>query len=407
MGDDFDLFPKRESLDPFSFGTKSKKEEEKAKDGDREDLLFDEESIQAPSEPTSSPRPPSPGRADEGTARDKAVTVKEDADDVFGVDRVLGGRDEPSIKGPIPDDQSGYGLPPRGEETGKGSRKTPSPFVTIGGALLLILVILYGVLTYFQKAKRPSAPVPAGSVTMRVPKQAEKPVVDEPAQAVVVPEEARPDEAPPEAAGPEEAPQEAVPSPGEGQETEPPQVEVSEAVSEEKPPEEPEAPAVAAAPLEPPASSEGRYSVQVGALILDSSVRNLEKRLSGMGYDPLLKEGSTNAMMHFLTVGPFTQTGQAQEAMGRLGNAGIEGNLTRLSGGRASIQAGSYLLEKNARTVMDRIRQMGYPVRLSKEETRMPMTFVRVGSFETKDEAMDMRTELKGKGFDAIIVKLQ
>jgi cell division protein FtsN len=35
------------------------------------------------------------------------------------------------------------------------------------------------------------------------------------------------------------------------------------------------------------------------------------------------------------------------------------------------------------------------------------MTFVRVGRFEGSDEANSFRDELKGKGLDAIVVKLQ
>jgi hypothetical protein len=71
------------------------------------------------------------------------------------------------------------------------------------------------------------------------------------------------------------------------------------------------------------------------------------------------------------------------------------------------INAGSYLLEENASSVMEKIRAMGYPVQLSKKSTQLPMTFVRVGRFEGIEEANSVRDELKGKGMDAIVVKLQ
>ena len=44
MGDDFDLFPKRENLDPFSFG-KKEKSSESGKEGSSEELFGEEEQV--------------------------------------------------------------------------------------------------------------------------------------------------------------------------------------------------------------------------------------------------------------------------------------------------------------------------------------------------------------------------
>jgi len=156
-----------------------------------------------------------------------------------------------------------------------------------------------------------------------------------------------------------------------------------------------------------PKPKAGNYSVQVGAFILKTSVRALEKELEAAGVETFLKEGSTQAMMHYLTVEPFDNLTNAANAVSDLRRAGIDSNLQKVSGGGAVIHAGSYLLEENARKVMKRIRSLGYPVRLTKKETQLPMTFVRVGKFPSKSEATKSRDELKSKGFDAIVVKLQ
>ena len=108
-----------------------------------------------------------------------------------------------------------------------------------------------------------------------------------------------------------------------------------------------------------------------------------------------------------LTVGPFTDMDEASKALTILKDSGIDSTLVRRSGGGAVINAGSYLLEENATSIMRKIRAMGYPVKLAKRETRLPMTFVRVGRFQGLDEANRTRDELKGKGLDAIVVKLQ
>ena len=62
---------------------------------------------------------------------------------------------------------------------------------------------------------------------------------------------------------------------------------------------------------------EGKYSVQVGACILRSSVKELEKKLVAAGYDPLYKKGSTQAMMHFLTVGRSEERRVGKECRSR------------------------------------------------------------------------------------------
>ena len=111
-------------------------------------------------------------------------------------------------------------------------------------------------------------------------------------------------------------------------------------------------------------------------------------------------------MMNMLTVGPFPTTDEARKALSLLRESGIDSNLARRSGGGAVINAGSYLLEENASGIRSKIRSMGYPVDLSRKKVKLPMTFVRVGHFEKIDEANRTRDELKGKGLDAIVVKL-
>jgi cell division protein FtsN len=113
------------------------------------------------------------------------------------------------------------------------------------------------------------------------------------------------------------------------------------------------------------------------------------------------------AMMNMLTVGPFASVAEARTALTRLKGAGVDSNLRRRADGGAIVNAGSYLLEENANSVMKKIRSLGYPVRMSKSEARLPMTFVRVGRYPEMGDASSVREELKGKGFDAIVVKLQ
>jgi cell division septation protein DedD len=417
MADDFDLFPKRENLDPFSFGTKDKEKAKTPDDREPADLLFEQEAGKPSADPLI---PPEEGSGDQKMLPDEPADPSREAtpeaglnafgdisanesDEIFGESPGIDREPEPVMEGPIPDDQSGYG--PRqsgvkdGEEQENGKRK-PSPFIVIGGALVLILGLLWGALTYLQKERKVVVPasVPPASAKIEVPKA--------PAKPVLTPEVT--DEVKPPASDavsveiPEKSPA-ADPSV-----STPPKPEPVALTTPQRAPSAATPPSVKSAQVTPSTTpTAGDYSVQVGAFILKSSVQELQKELLAAGLEPFLKEGSTQAMMHFLTAGPFDQQKKGATAVSELRRAGIESNLQRVSGGGAVVHAGSYLLEKNAREVMSRIRSLGYPVRLTKKETRLPMTFVRVGQFPSKDEASRSRDELKNKGFDAIVVKLQ
>ena len=112
-------------------------------------------------------------------------------------------------------------------------------------------------------------------------------------------------------------------------------------------------------------------------------------------------------MMNMLTVGPFGNVNDARAALTRLKEAGVDSNMRRRNDGGAIINAGSYLLEENATSIMKKVRSMGYPVKLLKREARLPMTFVRVGRYPDRDDAAIAKQELKDKGLEGIVVKLQ
>jgi cell division septation protein DedD len=276
---------------------------------------------------------------------------------------------------------------------GKRSRKSPSPFVVVGGALIIIIGLLYGALTYLKRDKPQMLTVSSPPVSVAVVPPKPEPVpVPEPGTAVV--EVQIENQLPGETVQPAEievAPSEPTEDPI--QETAPVVI-----VPTTKPAPEP-APVVATGSVQ--------YSIQVGAFILDSSVAELEKKLRTLGYDPFLKKGSTTAMMNMLTVGPFGKVSDAKAALSRLQGSGVDSNMRRRNDGGAIINAGSYLLEENATSIMKKIRSLGYPVKLSKKEARLPMTFVRVGRYSGMDDATSAKVEMKGQGLDGIVVKLQ
>ena len=417
MGDDFDLFPKRENLDPFSFGKKeTTSEPDKEEGGD--DLFGKEEQgmgelpdlpadlpadlptdlssdvaaspTEAPSSlpglPFDEPAPVSSMPPLQPPPLPTPTPISEMPDAASGsADSSMG---QILSDGPISEEKT-FDEPMFEQEqvvedkAERSFRKSPSPFVIIGGALIIIIGLLYGALTFLKRDKPqvPVASLPTVSVAVAVSKPEPAPVPKPAAaEAQVQPETQLPAEV-----------ENVIPEPAvvHVQETAPVTIEPA-----------PKSAQVAAA-------GTGKYSVQVGAFILDSSVAELEKKLHELGYEPLFKKGSTTAMMNMLTVGPFGNTNSAKAALSRLKTAGVDSNVRRRNDGSAIINAGSYLLEENATSIMKKIRSLGYPVKLGKREAKLPMTFVRVGTYPDMDSAKSVKTELKGKGLDGIIVKLR
>ncbi|MGD8353766.1 MAG: SPOR domain-containing protein [Pseudomonadota bacterium] len=426
MGDDFDLFPKRENLDPFSFGKKEKSsEKDKAESGEElfgqsepesgelpdlgEDLsgqpplVTPEDASQLPEIPLEGQKAPPESPAEKPLSEPPPVqhssvpATGAEPDYMSGIlaDGPISEEktfDEPVLQQPTDDDQD---APKR--------RKSASPFIVVSGALIIIIGLLYGALTYLKNDKPQVPRISQPQVSVPVPPVAPQPA---PAPEAVAPEAVAPEEpstavevTAPEAGSagnPEQAASIAA-------ETAPETAEPGQPTPAESPPAE----SVQPAPEPAPAADGAQYSVQVGAFILDSSVAELEKKLRGLGYEPILKKGSTTAMMNMLTVGPFANAAEARQALAKLKDSGVDSNMRQRSDGTAIINAGSYLLEENATNVMKKVRSLGYPVRMSKNEARLPMTFVRVGQYEGMEEANGAKGELEGKGLDGIVVKLQ
>lgn len=401
MGDDFDLFPKRENLDPFSFKTKEKKTEQPEQP---EDLFGVEEQPSPPPSgappsdvPAGAPPTGQPGPADIPVS-DPFPPLEPPAEPVVHPEPAPA----PEPEGPIsesktfdePDDE----IMPLKEESGAKKKKTHSPFIIVGGALIIIIGLLYLALTFLKRDKPPvpAAPVPQATVSVepRTPAPVPVPEKEKPEQEVPV-------EPPAVSTSAAEA---AETGPGE-QQAQALVPEVKKPAAPEPDEEKPEPQAAVTAVETSPAGA--RYSVQTGAFILEASVRELEDKMASLGYKTFRKEGSTTVMMNMLTVGPFSTVEKARRAVSDLTDAGIDSNLVRRTGGGAVVNAGSYLLDENARMIERKIRNMGYPVTSVKKEARLPMTFVRTGRFEDISKAASLRDELKEKGLDAIVVKLQ
>lgn len=378
MGDDFDLFPKKENLDPFSFGRPEKKSE--GEKGDESVDLFGLEE-EAPPETSSPP---------EGFKERKEGVPQEKTFD----EPIEGIGDEPVDE--IGGEAGQQAYPGVKAQPVRSGKKASSPFVLIGGALVVILGLLYLIMTFFISDVPPTAkvPPPPPAVVVKPPASPAAPA-PEPVQAV----------APETVSSPAEPENASEAAPGQqglsGEDLPPSQpAEAGEAGPAEKPPAQ--APLVASAAPERP---DGPYSVQVGTFVLEPNAREMEKKIADLGYETYREKGTAMRMMNVVTAGPFSDMEEGTKALTRIREAGIESTVTRRSPGEVVVNAGSFLLEKNAELITKKVQDLGYPVIRSTKEVNLPVIVLKTGRFPKAEDAALVRDELKGKGVETVVVK--
>ena len=379
MGDDFDLFPKKENLDPFSFRKPEKKNEREKKDESVDLFGLEEES------PRDTSRPP------EVFEERKEAAPQEKTFD----EPIEGIGDEPI-------DEMGDELIEQihdGEKAGpmRSGRKGSSPFVLIGGALVVILGILYLILTFFISDVPPTAKVPPPPPAVAVKPPASPPApAPEPVQAVspeTVSSPAKPEAAP-------EAPPPAPQGLSEGSLPPSAPTEPKETGPAEKPPAQ--TPLVASAA---PEGKDGRYSVQLGTFVLEPNARDLEKQMAGLGYETYREKGTAMRVMNVVAAGPFSDMEEGTKALSRIREAGIESTVTRRSSEDVVVNTGSFLLKKNADLVTKKVQGLGYPVIQSTKEVNLPVILLKTGHFLKAEDAALVRDELKVKGVEGMVVE--
>jgi cell division protein FtsN len=365
MPDDFDLFPDRKNLDPFSFG-----KEDKAQAGEKA----------APAERPAAP-PPTPAAPAPAPAPAPASAPMPSLFDA--VEMPLEGGAEPAPAAPAFEREATEHYPPP-----RRAAKGPSKLVVFGGIILVILGLAYVAQTYlFSPGPVPSPAEPVAATPAVQPQEESQPApVSQPAEPLK----------PPSGDKPVAAAKAAAPA--------------------EKP-----APAAKPAPPVPAATGKG-FMVQVGGAAVKENLDAMVKTVKGAGYEPVLVPGVARAPSDApgpggaVTVmsGPFAGLAAAEAGAGRLQEAGIPAILVKGDGERYSIKSGSFASAEGAGAQLAKIKGLGLPVRLegkglpaaaTKAGGGTRLTLVRVGPYADEAEAIRVRDQLAGKGFQPILIR--
>lgn len=157
-------------------------------------------------------------------------------------------------------------------------------------------------------------------------------------------------------------------------------------------------------PLAPPATSRGRFSVQVGAMAHEANAHALGQRLEKLGYPVTIRKGRGSTTQHIVLVAAPSDRSEADALMERLKSEGVPALLGESEGGYR-VEAGRSVGLDQAIDLAHELQKKGFTPKIVSETTTTTLYLVRVGQFARRGEASQRAKELREKGFPALIVK--
>jgi len=174
----------------------------------------------------------------------------------------------------------------------------------------------------------------------------------------------------------------------------------------------------------PPASSPGRYLVQVASFSTTDNANNLAQRLRSDGLPVLLDTiESAVGVLHRVRVGPFDQLSQANQALDAIRSRTPDVNprifdlrpdeaspLTEASDPlvRWVVQAGSFSEQENADSLVVRLKQAGFAAyRVTTTDASGTLFKVRIGPEIERQAALDIAQEIgRQLSLDGIVMSV-
>ncbi len=160
-------------------------------------------------------------------------------------------------------------------------------------------------------------------------------------------------------------------------------------------------------PVEPSATkaaSQGRFSVQVGAMAHEANAYALRQTLEKLGYPVTIRKAKTSVTQHVVIVTATGDKAEADALVDRLKAEGVPASLGE-SEGRYRVVAGRSAALDQAIDLAHELQKKGLTPKITSETESTTLYLVRVGQFGKRDEASQRARELRQKGFPTLIVK--
>src|SRR5574341_817691 len=152
----------------------------------------------------------------------------------------------------------------------------------------------------------------------------------------------------------------------------------------------------------PPASA--KYSLQVGAMVMQQNANALKQRLDASGFPATVRKGTAPVKRESVTVGEPTSRPEAEELARRLNVDGFPSQLVTV-GSNYTPQVGAFFDENEAIDLARELQKKNYPPKITSKPAKTTVFHVRHGRFDSRAAAAKRGEELKKKGFNFMVVR--
>ncbi len=156
-------------------------------------------------------------------------------------------------------------------------------------------------------------------------------------------------------------------------------------------------PPVQTAPKESAVKKKGYY-LQVGAFADKANLEELKQQIDGYGYPIDIRTAKKKIDVIKVTLGRFSAKDDADEAAGEIRELGYKPDITELAKGKYEVSIGSILYRSVAQEIKEKLAKSGIKVRIKEEKKYNDLYILRVGAYDSKQEARAVQSELTGKG---------
>ena len=163
-------------------------------------------------------------------------------------------------------------------------------------------------------------------------------------------------------------------------------------------------PPEAVEPVGPKATSQGGFSVQVGAMARERNALALRQRLQKLGYPVMIRKAHTPTTQHVVLVTAASDRTEADALVEKLRAEGVSAVMGE-SDGRYRVEAGRSTELDQAIDLAHELQKKGFTPKIVSESGSSTLYLVRVGQFSNRGEANHKAKELREKGFPTLIVK--
>ena len=172
------------------------------------------------------------------------------------------------------------------------------------------------------------------------------------------------------------------------------------AVPEKAPP----AKAEAKAPTKAAPAGPTKYSLQIGAMVMQPNADALKQKLDASGFRASIRKGTAFVTRQIVTVGDPNSKREAEDLSRRLNVDGFPSELVAL-GGKYSPQVGAFFSLDEAIDLARELQKKNYPPKIISKPANTVVFQVRHGQFDSRAAAVKRGEELKSKGFNFMVVR--